>query len=155
LEYDLGIRAVDRIKRDYAQTFQRRIKELEEEETPLCAEFEEKQEKRRALLSVRLKKTTAVFCAVAIPTIALLIVTLIVGLKNFTTLGGEYITPTIAFGVAFFLFFVAFIFVTNRWINAFRIRRANERLDTTEEGKRLLQIRAYKELYECLLPHQE
>ena len=155
LEYDLGLRAVDTIKRDYAQTFKRRIEELEEEEIPLRAEFEEKQAKRRTVLSARLKKSTIVFCAVAIPTLALLIITLIVGLKNFTTIGGEYITPTIAFGIAFFVFFIAFIFVTNRWINAFRIRRANERLHTTEEGKRLLQIRAYKELYECLLPHQE
>ena len=154
LEYDLGLHAVDTIKRDYGKVFARRLQELGEEEKPLRAQFEEKQAKRRAVLSARLKKSTLVFCAVAIPTIALLVLTLVFGLKNFTTLGGEYITPTIVLGVAFFLFFIAFIFVTNKWINDFRIRRANERLTSTDEGKRLLKISAYKELYDCLL-HRE
>ena len=155
LEYDLGINAVDIIKREYGKVFARRVAELEEEEKPLRAQFEEKQAKRRAVLSARLKKTTLIFSAVALPTVALLVLTLVFGLKNFTTLGGEYITPTIAFGIAFFVCFIVFIFVTNKWINAFRIRKANERLTSTDEGKRLLKIREYKELYECLLPREE
>lgn len=157
LEFDLGINAVDIIKRDYGKVFENRVKELEDEEKPLLEEFTQKQDKRREILSARLKKSTIAFCAVALPTVALLILTLVFGLKNFTTLGGEYIMPTIAFGVAFFVFFIAFIFVTNKWINDFRIRRANEKFTSTEEGKRLLTIRAYKELYTCLLPttHEE
>ena len=154
LEYDLGLNAVDTIKREYGKVFARRVAELEEEEKPLRAQFEEKQAKRREVLLKRLKKSTLIFCAVAIPTVVLLVLTLVFGLKNFTTLGGEYITPTIVLGVAFFLCFIAFIFVTNKWINDFRIRKANERLTSTDEGKRLLKIRGYKELYECLLPNE-
>ena len=152
LEFDLGIAAVDKIKQKYREVFKRRVRELGEEEKPLQAEVEEKQAKRRAVLSKRLKRSTLVFCVAAIPTVALLVLTLVFGMKNFTTLGDEYITPTIVLAVAFFVCFIAFILVANKWINDFRIRRANERLTSTEEGRRLLKIRSYKELYECLLP---
>ena len=152
LEFDLGIAAVDKIKGKYGEVFRRRVRELEEEEKPLLADVEEKQAKRREVLSKRLKRSTLVFCIAAIPTVALLVLTLVFGMKNFTTLGDEYITPTIVLAVAFFVCFIAFILVTNKWINDFRIRRANERLASTEEGRRLLKIRSYKELYECLLP---
>ena len=152
LEFDLGIAAVDKIKQKYREVFKSRIRELDEEEKPLQAEVEEKRAKRREVLSKRLKRSTLVFCIAAIPTVALLVLTLLFGMKNFTTLGDEYITPTIVFAVAFFVCFIAFILVANKWINDFRIRRANERLTSTEEGRRLLKIRSYKELYECLLP---
>ena len=43
------------------------------------------------------------------------------------------------------------LFITNKYINAGRMYRKNERLSSTEDGLRVLEIRAYKELYEALL----
>lgn len=37
---------------------------------------------------------------------------------------------------------------TNKFVNALRMNRANEDLSSTEDGEKLLKIRAYKELYE-------
>ena len=152
LEFDLGYRATDKIKATYAKTFEKRIAELETEETPLAKKVEAKQSERRQTLNERLKRSTIVFCAFAVPTIALLVLTIVIGLKNFTTRTNTYVVPTIVLGACLFVFFIAFVIVTNKWINDFRIRRVNERLSSTEEGKRLIKVREYKELYACLLP---
>ena len=49
------------------------------------------------------------------------------------------------------VFFIAFMVVTNKYINAGRMYRLNERLSSTADGVRLLEIAEYKELYEALL----
>ncbi len=150
MEYDLGYGAVEILKKDYKQVFEKRLEELTEEEKPLVVEVEEKQARRRAILSARIKRSTLVFLAVALPTAALLTFAIIVGLKIFSTSGNEYVTPTILLAAGFFVFFIAFLLVTNRWINDLRMRRANERLSSTADGKRLVEIREYKELYAYL-----
>ena len=150
MEYDLGYGAVEILKKDYKQVFEKRLSELTEEEKPLVVEVEEKQARRRAILSARIKRSTLVFLAVALPTAALLTFAIIVGLKIFSTSGNEYVTPTILLAAGFFVFFIAFLFVTNKWINDLRMRRANERLSSTADGKRLVEIREYKELYAYL-----
>ena len=53
--------------------------------------------------------------------------------------------------VLILILFIVFIAVANRFINACRMYRRNEKLSATEEGQRLLEIREYKELYEALL----
>ena len=53
------------------------------------------------------------------------------------------------------LFFIAFMIVTNKYINAGRMYRLNERLSSTADGQRLLEIAEYKELYEALLAAPE
>ena len=155
LEYDLGSRAVDKIKADYQAVFKERLTQLEEEEKPLAKEVEEKQASRRKIISARLKRSTVAFCAAAIPMLALLTLTIIIGLKNFTTLDDTYLLPTILLAAAFLISFIVFMVLTNKWINDFRIRRANERLKSTEEGKKLVRIRDFKELYACLLLDEE
>ena len=47
--------------------------------------------------------------------------------------------------------FIVFAVFTNKFINAFRMYRANEELSSTEAGERLVTIRNYKTLYEYLL----
>ena len=154
LEFDLGYRAAEIVKENYRSVFEKRVAELEEEETPLAQTVEGKQAARREVLGARLKRSTIAFCVALLPTVALLALTLVYGLKNFSTRTNEYVTPTIVLGVAFFVVFIAFILVANKWINDFRIRRANENLASTEEGARLVEIREYKELYQCLLQKQ-
>lgn len=150
MEYDLGYEAVEILKKEYQGVFEKRLQELTKEETPLAAIVEEKQARRREVLAARIKRSTLLFLCVALPTAALLALAIIIGLKNVTTAGNEYVMPTILLTAGFFLLFIAFIFCANKWLNDLRMRRANERLSSTEDGKKLLKIREYKELYEYL-----
>ncbi len=151
LEYDLGYAAIDEIKREYRSVFARRMEELTEEEKPLAEVVESKQEKRRSYLKERFKKALLGFIISAVPFIAGIVLTLVFGLKNFTTPDSRYITPTIVCGGIAFVTFVVFLVFTNKFINAGRMCRANEKLESTEDGERLANIRNYKEIYECLL----
>ncbi len=151
LEFDLGYKATDIIREKYRATFEKRFKELTEEEKPLAEEVETKQARRRQILKKRIKKS-AIFAAVAaLPTIVLLILTIVVGLKNFEVRGSEYVLPTIALGVGFFITFVAFLLLANKFINDMRMRKANDDLSATDAGAKLVQIRDYKEIYARLL----
>ena len=151
LEYDLGYEAANVIKQNYRSAFEKRIQELTEEETPLAEKVEEKQDARREILSARKLRWGVAFILCTIPTLALIIATVVVGLKNFGAPDTRYLIPTIVLGVISVGFFVAFMIVTNKYINAGRMYRKNERLSSTEDGLRLLEIRDYKDLYEALL----
>lgn len=155
LEYDLGYEAAEIVKREYREVFEKRVKELTDEEEPLAKEVEEKQTARREILSARRKTRGLVFGLVAIPTLVCLIAAIVLGLKNFTTPDAEYIMPTVVLGCVFAVLFIVFLVVANQFINACRIYRTNERLSSTDEGERLLAVRAYKELYEALLVSEE
>lgn len=151
LEYDLGEKATETIKRDYKTVFEKRVKELSEEETPLSQSVVEKQESRRAVLKARIQRSTIAFLAALLPTVALLVCTIVFGLSNFTTRENTFVLPTIICGAGFVVCFIVFIVFANKWINDLRMRAANERLSSTQDGARLLEIRAYKELYLALL----
>lgn len=155
LEYDLGYKAVEIIKEKYRPVFESRLAALAEEEKPLAAEVEEKQKSRRAYIKGRVKNAGIFFGVAAAVLFALGIVTLIIGMKNFTTPDATYILPTILLGVATLAAFVVFGVSVNKFLNALRIHRANEKLDSTESGARLLEIRVYKELYEFFLAQNE
>ena len=151
LEYDLGYEATDIIKQKYRSAFEKRIQELTEEETPLAEKVEEKQEARREILSARKLRWGVAFILCTIPALAPIIATIVVGLKNFGARDTRYLVPTIILGAVSLVLFIAFMVITNKYINAGRMYRKNERLSSTEDGLRLLEIREYKELYEALL----
>ena len=151
LEYDLGFRAVDEIKSKYRDVFARRVEELSAEEAPLEKAVEEKREQRRTILKERMKKAVLWFVVSMLPALATLILTIVFGTQILSTPDGRYIAPTVAFAVAFVVFFIVFGVASNKLINTSRINRANEKLSSTEEGKKLVRIREYKELYERLL----
>ena len=151
LEYDLGYKATDIIKKEYRGAFKKRIAELTAEEEPLRQKVEEKQEARREVLASRKLRWGIAFALTLLPVLAAIIATLVVGFKNFSTREGEYITPTIILACVSVAFFIAFMVVTNKYINAGRMYRLNERLSSTSDGQRLLEIADYKELYEALL----
>lgn len=154
LEYDLGYKATDVIREKYEDVFKARIAELEAEEIPLAKSVEEKQNLRREYLQERRKKAGLAFLCATIPMLACLVVAIFVALQNFSTPDNRFVAPTIALFVGFVALFVVFAVFTNKFINARRIYRANERLSSTEDGERLLEIREYKELYSCMLPTQ-
>ena len=150
LEYDLGYGAVEEIKKEYRQVFERRIAELSEEARPLEKEIAEKRATRGEYLVKRLKKRAIGFAISALPFIAAVVLTIVFGLKNITT-RDPYIIQTVVAGACAVVALIVFGVFTNRFINSVRIYRANNRLSATEEGRRLMEIREYKELYEALI----
>ncbi|MBQ8405342.1 MAG: hypothetical protein IJX09_01705 [Clostridia bacterium] len=151
MEYDLGVDAVDEIRATYKGAFQTRLDEIRAEEKPLAAVVEEKQEKRRAVLSARLRKSIILFAVVFIPTVVGIVLTAVFGAKIPTTRENTYILPTIIVGAISLLLFFASVFFGNKMGNAIRIFSKNERVSSSVEGKRLVAIRAYAELYKQLL----
>ena len=151
LEYDLGCDALAIIKQEHAADFEKRYQQLVEEEKPLAEEVESKQLARRGVLKARLKKSAIRFAIVCIPTLILLISTIILALKIPTVMDNRFIPWTIAFGVATFVMFVVSLGVGNTFKNAYKIYNKNEKLSSTEAGERLLEIRQYKALYTQLL----
>ncbi|MBO5334435.1 MAG: hypothetical protein J6A87_00495 [Clostridia bacterium] len=151
LEFDLGYEAVDIIKAEYKAQFQRRYDELLAEEAPLKEEVYAAQERRRAILKPRRKKRGIAFAIAALPFLTALVLTVVLGLKNFTVRDNSFIMPTIISGCVALVTFIVFGVFTNRFINACRIYRENERIDATDDGARLQEIAEYKELYEKFL----
>ncbi len=151
LEYDLGYDAAEQIKRKYRSVFEKQIEQIEKEEIPLAKTVEEKQSARREILKERVKRSSITLAIVGLPTLALLILTIVFGLKNFTVRDDSYVVLTITFAAIFFVALIITVLCANKWLNALRMRRANERLSSTDDGAKLLQLRSYKELYEALL----
>ncbi|MBR2374962.1 MAG: hypothetical protein IKA88_01605 [Clostridia bacterium] len=151
LEFDLGYEAAEIVKRDYRAVFEKRAKELEAEEAPLAEEVEGKIQLRRGYLRARLKKAAIAFAVATVPMLVALILTVFFGLKNFTTPDSDYIVPTIALAGVTVVLFIVFAVFTNKFVNACRMYRANEKVASTEDGERLLYIRDKKELYQALL----
>ncbi len=152
LEFDLGDKATDILRERYHKVFRARIAELEEEEQPLVEQIEEKQIKRRAVIKERLKRSAITTAIAAIPTLALLIMTIVFGLKIASVADDRYIMPTIILGAVFFVVFIVFVLIANKLINNLRMYRKNERISASDDGRRLMQIRDYKTIYEALLP---
>lgn len=154
LEYDLGYDAVDILRREHRDVFQKRHDELAEEEKPLAEEVEGKQQKRRKVLVSRLVKSS-------VGVGAFLILTLVMGILAWTSFADRVTVPhgqrtsfivkaCIYAGVAAVSFIVLLLFV-NKLYNALRMHIRNEKLSSTESGKRLVIVRRYKALYAALL----
>ncbi len=152
LEFDLGYKATDILRERYQKVFRRRIVELEQEEAPLVEQIEQKQIKRRAVIKERIKHSAIVTAIAAIPTMTLLILTIVFGLKIASVADDRYILPTIILGSVFFVTFIVFVLIANKLINNLRIYRKNERLSASDDGRRLMEIRDYKTIYQALLP---
>ena len=150
MEYDLGIQATDLIRQDFHEKFVEKVASLEAEEAPLQAEVEEKRLLRKAILKKGLKNGIAIFAAGFIPFMVALVLTAVYGLKITTVADNRYVLPTIICGAASFLLFIVAVACFNKFLNALRIYRKNEKLSSTEEGKKLLKIRRYKTIYEYL-----
>lgn len=155
LEYDLGYQAAEILKKEHKGAFEKRVKEISDEEAPLAESVEEKQAARRVVLKDRVKRSTITFLTALIPTATLLVLTIVFGLGNFTTRDNTFVLPTILCGVGFVIFFIVFIVLANKLINDLRMRAANEKLTSTEDGKRLVELREYKDLYLALLKGAE
>ena len=151
LEYDLGYEAANIIKKNYRAAFEKRVEELTAEEEPLRKIVEEKQAARREVLASRKLRWGVAFALSLLPVLGALIATLVVGFKNFSTRESEFIVPTIILAGVTVVLFIAFIVVANKYINAGRMYRLNEKLSSTADGERLIEIAEYKELYQALL----
>ncbi|MBR2441927.1 MAG: hypothetical protein IKB20_02530 [Clostridia bacterium] len=150
MEFDLGYEAVDILRKEHCAVFQKRIEELNAEEAPLMDKVKETQARRREVLAPRRKRGVFICLGGAIPFLAAVIVTLVLGLKNFTTPDNRFVLPTVIAGGAALLLFIVFAFTGNTLINACRMYNLNEQLSSTDEGKRVQEIREYKAMYEAL-----
>ena len=150
MEYDLGIQATDLIRQEFHDKFADKVASLEAEEAPLQAEVEEKRLFRKNILKKGLKNGIIIFAAGFIPFLVALILTAVYGLKITTVSDNRYVMPTIICGAAAFVLFIVAVACFNKFLNALRIYRKNEKLSSTEEGKKLLKIRRYKTIYEYL-----
>lgn len=150
MEYDLGIQATDLIRQQYHDKFTKRVAELEQEETPLQREVEEKRLLRKSILKKDLKVGTIIFGAALLPFVVALLLTAVFGVKIPTTPDNRYVMPTVICGGIAFVLFIVTVACFNKFYNALRIYRKNEKLSSTEEGKKLLRIRRYKKVYEYL-----
>ena len=150
MEYDLGIQATDLIRRDFHDAFVARVAQLEAEEKPLAEVVEGKQQARREIIRERVKGGIIALACSAIPFIVMLIVTAVLGMKIPTTKDGSFIVPTVICGAIAFVLFIVTLICLNKFLNAMRMRGKNEKLSSTEEGAKLLQIRRYKKIYEYL-----
>ena len=151
MEYDLGYKAVEMLKTEYKSVFEKEYAQLVEEEKPLAEEVEGKQENRRAYLKERLKKATITFAISVLPLLVCVILAFFFAGKIHTTPDGRYIGPTIASALASVAGFIWFVVSGVDFARALKIFGKNERLDSTDLGARLVQIRLYKEIYEYLL----
>ena len=150
MEYDLGIQATDLIRQEFHNKFTEKVASLEAEEAPLKVEVEEKRLSRRKILKKGLKQGIIIFAAGFIPFLTALILTAVFGLKITSVSDNRYVLPTIICGAASFVLFIVAVACLNKFLNALRIYRKNEKLSSTEEGKKLLKIRRYKTIYEYL-----
>ena len=112
---------------------------------------ESKQIARREILKQRLKKSGLCTAIAAFPMLVCLILTIVFACKIPTVKEDTFIVPTIVCGVLTFIAFIVCLVVSNKLFNDLRMRKANERLSATEDGKRLVEIRAYKAIYKGLL----
>ncbi len=147
LEGDLGYKAVEIIKSKYSPVFERRLQELEEEIKPLTESFEEKQAARREIISARLKKAVLKFSLALVPTLIILTLTIVFGLNMFSTKTGELIIWTAVFAGVFVVGLIVTLVFTNKLLNVVRMYRANEKESSTEEGRKLIQLKYYIEIY--------
>lgn len=147
LEGDLGYKAVDKIKSIYHEVFKAREEELKVELAPLEKTIKEKRESRRTVIKTRMKKSLTNFLIALLPTLVAFVLTCSFGSRIFSTREGEFITYTIIAGGVFLVGFIVTLVFTNKLLNVLRIHRANERDESTEEGRKALRLRDYIELY--------
>ena len=151
LEFDLGYQATEIIKAEFKAKFARRYNELVAEEEPLKEKVLGAQERRRAILKPRRKKSAIAFGISSAAFVGSLAATAVFAMKNFTVKGDAYMLPTIIAGAVSAVVFGVFGVFTNKFVNACRIYRANEKLSSTDDGARLEEIAQYKDLYENFL----
>lgn len=147
LEGDLGYKAVEILKNKYKDVFNHRLQELETEKAPLQESFEEKQAARREIIGARLKKALLKFSLALVPTLLILTLTIIFGLNMFSTKTGELIIWTAVFAGVFVVGLIVTLVFTNKLLNVLRMHRANEKESSTEEGRKILTLRDYIEIY--------
>ena len=110
---------------------------LEEEIAPLKKDFEEKTEKRRAVLKERTYETRKKFIPALSVEIALLVFTVVFAANIFSRADAVFVWLTVAGGAAFVLALPFFCLAASKFSHAVSLSRANESKSSTEEGRTL------------------
>ena len=150
---DVGDEAAEKIKTGLMPEIERRKAALTAEKEPLEKEVMEKQAARRKVLKERLRSARFGFWATFVPT-ALFLVTAIVLALNINTRPDQlYLYMSIGFAAAFLLSFIVFCVASNKYYNARRMNRKNERLSSTETGKKYVEITAKLSFYDAFIKY--
>ncbi len=145
--YDAGKEAAEELKKEYGNTFEKRLKELQEEKKPIEKEVLSAQEERREILSARKKKRLIAFLATLVPSVLFLIVGIVCLARMNSRPDQLLLYVALGFFAGFALVFAAFIGVANKFINTLRIIRENENLSSTEDGALLVRILQKEQFY--------
>ncbi len=151
MEFDLGYKAAEILKAEFKQVFETKYAALVAEETPLKETVEGKQGKRRSYLKERLKKATIKFGATIVPLLLFAFLTVFFAFKNQTVPDLRYLAPIILSGIGTVASFILFIVSGITFLRALRLYGKNERLESTDDGARLVEIGLHKEIYEYFL----
>lgn len=155
MEFDLGCQAVDYIRDNYSEKFAQPRSVCKAEERKLTQAVEEKKNERKAYLKPQVKKKTIGFICALVPFIALLVLTIVYAVNNFSVKDDRYILPTIIFGALLLISLFVLVVFANKFINGLRLYFANERLSSTEDGERLIELRQRLEIYDAFTPNNE
>ena len=150
MEFDLGCQAVDYIRDNFKEKFEKARTEYAKEERALAQKVEEKAKERKAYLKPMVKKKTMAFISALVPMLAFMVLTIVYGTSNFSVKDDRYILPTIISAGIFLVSLFVFVVVANKFINGLRLYFANERLSSTDDGERLISLRQRLEIYDAL-----
>lgn len=125
------------LKEEWQAKIETEKNRLEEEIAPLKKDFEEKTEKRRAVLKERTYETRKKFIPALSVEIALLVFTVVFAANIFSRADAVFVWLTVAGGAAFVLALPFFCLAASKFAHAVSLSRANESKSSTEEGRTL------------------
>ena len=149
--YVHGKNAVDGISKQHADAFKARVAELEELAAPIEGKVLEKQQKRRAQIKARLKKQLITLLCVAVPTILLLVATVVLATMIHSRPDRLFLYLTVAFAAVTAVVFFVCVWAGNKFLNTLRMKNRNEDLRSTEEGADLAELHFYRDFYNLLI----
>lgn len=149
--YAHGKTAVESVSKEYADVFKARVAELEELAAPIEEKVLKKQEMRRAQIKTRLKKQLITLLCVAVPTILLLVATVVFATMIHSRPDRLFLYVTIAVAAVTAVVFFVCVWAGNKFLNTLRMKNRNEDLRSTEDGADLTELRFYRDFYQLLI----
>ena len=132
-----GEEAARALQSEWQEKIESEKSRLTAEIAPLKKDFEEKTEKRRAVLKERVYETRKKFVPALSAEIALLVFTIIFAVNIFSREDALFVWLTVAGGALFVVALPFFCLAASHFAHAVALSRANESKRSTEEGRTL------------------
>lgn len=138
-EATFGAECANALKEEWKERFREEKKKRDEAIAPLKKDFEEKTEKRRAILKERTYEARKKFIPLMSVEIALLVFAAVFALNIFSRADATFVWLTAVCGAAFVLVLPFFCIAASRFFHASSLAHANEVKSSTKEGRALEQ----------------